>query len=100
VTKGIAPEAVADWPDPHAVFIGGSGQKLAEIVETSQQRLYPAGRLVINLATLENLYTVRTLLPEARLLQIQINRAIPILEMLRFEALNPVFMAVWQKRML
>jgi precorrin-6Y C5,15-methyltransferase (decarboxylating) len=52
---------------------------------------------VLNLATLENLHTVRTLLPQARLTQVQINRAAPILDMLRFEALNPVFMAVWRK---
>jgi precorrin-6Y C5,15-methyltransferase (decarboxylating) len=38
------------------------------------------------------------MLPEARLAQIQINRAVPILEMLRFEALNPIFMITWRKR--
>lgn len=94
---GAAPEVLAQWPDPHAVFIGGSGQKLAEIIQLTQQRLQPNGRLVINLATLENLQLVRSLLPEARVSQVQINRAVPILDMLRFEALNPVFMVTWQK---
>ncbi len=95
---GAAPEALHGWPDPQAVFIGGSGHKLAEIVQAVQQRLQPGGRLVINLATLENLQIVRSLLPEARVSQVQINRAVPIVEMLRFEALNPVFIVVWQKR--
>jgi precorrin-6Y C5,15-methyltransferase (decarboxylating) len=96
--EGVAPGAISDWPDPHAVFIGGSDQKLAEIISVVQQRLRPGGRLVINLATLENLQIARAVLPEAGLMQIQINRAVPILEMLRFEALNPVFMVTWQKR--
>jgi precorrin-6Y C5,15-methyltransferase (decarboxylating) len=95
---GEAPEVLSHWPDPYAVFIGGSGQKLSEIIQIAQQRLQPGGRLVINLATLENLQLVRSLLPEARVSQVQINRAVPILEMLRFEALNPIFMIVWQKR--
>src|SRR6185503_300069 len=94
-SEGIAPEATCDWPDPHAVFIGGSDKKLAEIIEVAQQRLHPGGRLVINLATLENLHTAHALLPQARLVQVQINRAVPILEMLRFEALNPIFMVTW-----
>jgi precorrin-6Y C5,15-methyltransferase (decarboxylating) len=95
--EGVAPEALAAWPDPHAVFIGGSDKKLAAIIETVRQRLEPGGRLVINLATLENLTIARSLLPEARVIQIQINRGVPILEMLRFEALNPVFMVTWRK---
>jgi precorrin-6Y C5,15-methyltransferase (decarboxylating) len=96
-TEGIAPEATRGWPDPHAVFIGGSDKKLAEIIETVQQRLHPTGRLVINLTTLENLYLAHTLLPQARVTQLQASRGVPILEMLRFEALNPVFMVTWRK---
>ncbi len=96
--EGVAPEATHAWPDPHAVFIGGSDKRLAEIIQTVQQRLLPGGRLVINLATLENLHTAHSLLPQAQVIQVQINRGVPILEMLRFEALNPVFMVTWQKR--
>ncbi len=94
---GMAPEVMLDWPAPHAVFIGGSSQKLAEIVQTAQQRLHPGGRLVVNLATLENLFHLRILLPDARVTQVQINRGVPILDMLRFEALNPIFMVTWHK---
>ncbi len=94
---GVAPEATLDWPDPHAVFVGGSGQKLIEIIQVAQRRLHPGGRLVINLATLENLQNICTLLPDARVIQVQINRGVPILDMLRFEALNPIFMVTWCK---
>jgi precorrin-6B C5,15-methyltransferase / cobalt-precorrin-6B C5,C15-methyltransferase len=95
---GMAPDATFDWPDPHAVFIGGSGQKLAEIVQAAQQRLLPGGRLVINLVSLENLQSVRTCLFDAHVTQVQINRGLPILDMLRFEALNPIFMVTWRKK--
>ncbi len=97
LTQGNAPQALVDWPDPHAVFIGGSGGQLEALIRQVQQRLQPQGRLVINLATLENLQTVRQLLPAARVSQVQINRGAPILEMLRFEALNPVFVVTWKR---
>ncbi|MBE7552981.1 MAG: precorrin-6y C5,15-methyltransferase (decarboxylating) subunit CbiE [Anaerolineales bacterium] len=96
-TEGVAPTATCDWPDPHAVFVGGSGKKLAEIIDTAQQRLHPHGRLVINLTTLENLHLAYTLLPQARVTQLQVSRGVPILDMLRFEALNPIFMVTWHK---
>jgi precorrin-6Y C5,15-methyltransferase (decarboxylating) len=95
--EGVAPTATHDWPDPHAVFIGGSDKKLAEIIETVQERLHPHGRLVINLATLENLHLAHALLPQARVTQLQVSRGVPILDMLRFEALNPIFMVTWRK---
>ena len=94
---GTAPDQVVNWPDPDAVFIGGSGGRLEAIIDLIQRRLRPGGRLVINLATLENLATIRQLLPEARITQLQVSRGVPILEMLRFEALNPVFIVVWVK---
>lgn len=97
LTEGVAPGDVRDWPEPAAVFIGGSGGRLEAIVETVRRRLQPQGRLVINLATLEHLYLVHRLLPEAQVIQVQINRGAPILELLRFEALNPVFIVTWKK---
>ncbi len=98
LTEGVAPNMVTDWPDPQAVFIGGSGGHLADLIQVAQRRLHSAGRLVINLATLENLHFVQTLLPEARITQVQINRGKPILASLRFEALNPVFIVTWRKK--
>lgn len=96
LVEGHAPEACAGWPDPDAVFVGGSGGKLAEIIDLARQQLRPGGRLVINLATLENLHTLRAHLPTARVVQVQINRGVPIQDMLRFEALNPIFIVTWR----
>ena len=95
--QGRAPEGLSDWPDPNAVFIGGSGGQLGALLDIVQARLQPGGRLVVNLATLENLSVVRERVPEARINQIQVNRGAPILDMVRLEAQNPIFMVTWQK---
>lgn len=97
LTEGGAPEACVAWPRPHAVFVGGSGGALPALVELACEQLWAGGRLVINLVTLEHLYRVQTLLPGANVVQVQINRAVPIQASLRFEALNPVFVVSWRK---
>ncbi len=95
--RGNAPEACTSWPDPHAVFIGGSGGQLPDLIALAQARLRPGGRLVVNLVTLDSLATALTLLPAAQLVQLQVSRAVPILETLRFQALNPVFILTWRQ---
>jgi precorrin-6B methylase 2 len=47
--------------------------------------------------TLENLHTARSCLPDARVVQVQVSVGVPIVEMLRFEAHNPVFLMTWRK---
>lgn len=95
--QGMAPQATAQWPDPNAVFIGGSGGRLQAIIEVVKQRLRPRGRLVINLASLETVPIALALLPGARLTHVQINRGLPLLDKTRLQPINPVFMIVWQK---
>ncbi|MEM7534615.1 MAG: precorrin-6y C5,15-methyltransferase (decarboxylating) subunit CbiE [Chloroflexota bacterium] len=97
LTYGLAPDAFVDWPAPHAVFIGGSGGQLESLIEVVCKRLHVGGRLVINLATIENLAIARKLLPNATINQVQLSQSVPILEMMRFNALNPVFMVKWVK---
>ena len=50
-----APAGMEAWPDPDAVFIGGSGGELAELIRLVLSRLKPGGHLVMNFVTLENL---------------------------------------------
>ncbi|HTU91651.1 MAG TPA: precorrin-6y C5,15-methyltransferase (decarboxylating) subunit CbiE [Gemmataceae bacterium] len=52
---GAAPDVFTQLPDPHAVFIGGSSGRLEAILAAALERLKPAGRLVINCITLDNL---------------------------------------------
>ncbi len=96
LVHGEAPEACADWPDPAAIFVGGSGSRLSAIIAMARQRLRPGGRLVLNLVLTGHLAEVLTLLPEARVVQVQINRAVPTQADLRLTALNPVFIVTWR----
>jgi precorrin-6B C5,15-methyltransferase / cobalt-precorrin-6B C5,C15-methyltransferase len=91
VVHGLAPAALADLPEPDAVFVGGSGGEMAEIVRLSQGRLKAGGRLVLNVATLENLINL------GDVTLVQISRSRPILDLTRFEAQNPVFVISWEK---
>ena len=92
---GKAPQFLDTWPDPDAVFIGGSGGELAELIALCLQRLRPAGWLVMNFVTLENLSTaietLKQLGADWDVCQIQASRSSPILHMHRLQAENPVW---------
>lgn len=93
--EGKAPAGLDAWPDPDAVFIGGSGGELAELIRLILARLAPGGRLVMNFVTLENLATATAALGEAGaiwdVVQLQAARSQPILDMHRLAAQNPVW---------
>ena len=98
---GKAPQGLESWPDPDAVFIGGSGGELAELITLVLRRLRPSGRLVMNFVTLENLSTaIHTLESAANVawdvLQLQAARSKPILHMHRMAAENPVWLVCAQ----
>ena len=90
-----APQGLEHWPDPDAVFIGGSGGELASLIELIRQRLKPQGRLVMNFVTFENLITATTTLTASdmhwEVTQLQASRSQPILGMHRLAAQNPVW---------
>lgn len=90
-----APEGLENFPDPDAVFIGGSGGELRELIRIVCNRLKPAGRFVINAATIETLYDAVIALAEenfeAEITLAQLSRSKPILGMNRFEGLNPIY---------
>ncbi|MFP8780219.1 precorrin-6y C5,15-methyltransferase (decarboxylating) subunit CbiE [Hydrogenophaga sp. RWCD_12] len=93
---GKAPEGLDAWPDPDAVFIGGSGGELAGLIGLCLRRLRPGGRLVMNFVTLENLATatqaLQSLNAQWDVLQLQAARSRPILHMHRMAAENPVWL--------
>jgi precorrin-6Y C5,15-methyltransferase (decarboxylating) len=55
VLEGTAPEALLEETAPLRVFIGGSGENLAAILDSIRSRLREGGRLVANFVTLEHL---------------------------------------------
>ncbi len=89
-----APDGLADLPDPNAVFIGGSGKRMTDLLDLCLSRLVPGGMLVITLATLENLATAYGFFRQqgipVEVTQMQVSRGKPILDMTRLEANNPI----------
>ncbi len=101
LVHGKAPQGLETWPDPDAVFIGGSGGELEELIRICLQRLKPDGWLVMNFVTLENLATTVATLKIANaawdVVQLQAARSRPILDMHRLAAENPVWIVAASK---
>ncbi|MFA7243135.1 MAG: precorrin-6y C5,15-methyltransferase (decarboxylating) subunit CbiE [Sulfuricellaceae bacterium] len=95
LVESRAPAGLDAWPDPDAVFIGGSDGKLADLINLSLARLKPGGRLVMNFATLENLADATAALEKMgvawEVTQLSAARSQPLLDMHRLVALNPVW---------
>jgi precorrin-6B C5,15-methyltransferase / cobalt-precorrin-6B C5,C15-methyltransferase len=99
--EGRAPAGLESWPDPDAVFIGGSGGELPELIWPCLGRLRPGGRLVMNFATLENLAVATATLKNAgadwEACQISVAHSRPILGKHRMAAQNPVWIVTTTK---
>ena len=100
LVHGKAPEGMADWADPDAAFVGGSGGELAALIGLVLQRLRPNGWLVMNFVTLENMATaiatLKTLAATWNVLQLQASRSQAILQLHRMAAENPVWIVCAQ----
>lgn len=90
-----APQGLAEWPDPDAVFIGGSGGQLVALIQLALSRLPAEGWLVMNFVTFENLHlamtTLKTLQARWDVTQIQAARSQPLLAGHRLVPENPVW---------
>ncbi len=95
VVHARAPEGLDGLPDPDAVFVGGSGGALSEILTVAAARLRPGGRIVVNAITVDTLYETvsvfRRLALEHEAILVSVARSRPLLDMMSFEALNPVY---------
>ena len=95
VTRGRAPEALAELPAPDAVFIGGSGGALPGIVDAALAK-NPAARLCASAVALETLsaalaaFSARGL--ETEVTQLSVARAKPGARLHLLLANNPVFL--------
>ena len=98
---GEAPQAWADLPEPDAVFVGGTGRSVVRLVQSAWERLRCGGRLVVNVASLDNLTSVeealRVLGCDPRVLMINLSRSHRQFESLRLEAANPSFLIIARK---
>ncbi|MDP2719816.1 MAG: precorrin-6y C5,15-methyltransferase (decarboxylating) subunit CbiE [Dehalococcoidia bacterium] len=101
LVAGEAPEALNNLEPPDAIFIGGSGGRLPDILAISVNKLKRGGRLVLNIATLENLETAlnyfrqRNLPVDITLVNIAKSRNMS--DKKRFKPSNPVFVVSARK---
>jgi len=98
----LAPDCLKDISgDPDAIFIGGSSSSMGEIIALCARRLQPKGRLVVNVATIENLFdawqAIKKMGWRSEAALISVSRSQPILELTRFAALNPVYILSAEK---
>lgn len=97
-----APDGLQVWPDPDAVFIGGSGGQLAILLTYAARRLKPGGRLVLNVVSLEHIAEALGWLQArgwvSEVTMVSAARGSQIADWTRLQALNPVFViAAWRK---
>lgn len=101
--QGKAPQGLEEFPDPNAIFIGGTGGEMRELLRICCSRLLSGGRIVLNAVTIETLYeALQAFSAEGfttEISQIQVSKSKPILNMNRFEALNPVYIIAAERKM-
>lgn len=95
VFRTEAPAGLDRLPDPDCVFVGGSGGRIGEIIAVVCARLKPAGRIVLNLVTFQNLNDACRALAEngfeTEIVLVNIARGAPAGNLTRLEPLSPVF---------
>lgn len=95
VVHGRAPEKLDEFPDPNAIFIGGTAGNMDAILDQCTSRLQQNGRIVLNAVTIENLYEAVNGFKQrgfhVDITLVQVSRSKPILSLTRFDALNPIY---------
>lgn len=98
-----APDGLDSFPDPDAIFIGGTGGEMKELIKLCCERLKEDGRIVLNAATIENLYAANQAFLDfgfqTSISLAQLARSKPILQMTRFVPLNPIYIITAQRKM-
>jgi precorrin-6Y C5,15-methyltransferase (decarboxylating) len=94
---GEAPAAWKSLPDPEAIFVGGTGRAVTDIVTHAWPRLRNGGSLVANMMSMDYVVALQQLLSnkmrvEAMLWMVQISRGNYQLDKLRLESANPTFL--------
>ena len=93
---GQAPDAWESLPDPDAIFVGGTGRSVGNIVQLAAQRLKVGGRMVVNVGSVDNILAVQQSLEaldgDMAVRMIQISQGNDQLGRIRFETMNPTFL--------
>jgi precorrin-6Y C5,15-methyltransferase (decarboxylating) len=98
-----APEALASLPEPDAIFVGGTGRQVTQVLSAAYERLASGGRLAVNVATVDGLATaletLKRLAGSVHVWNVTISRGIEQMDRVRFEAINPTFLLAVTKTM-
>ena len=94
---GEAPKAWESLPDPDAIFVGGTGRAVTELVSNAWPRLQPGGCLIANMMSMEYVVALQQLFVsvlevDPMLWMIQVSRGNYQLDKLRLESCNPSFL--------
>ena len=92
---GEAPGKLKGLPKPHRIFIGGTEGQLLPILRYCKRALLPAGKIVINAATLETVNAAVSFFDRAgwdsTVTLLNISKMKKIGTQKRFQPLNPIF---------
>lgn len=96
IHHGKAPKILKDLPVMDGVVIGGSKGAMKEIFQVLQDKLRPAGRLVINVLTLENLNLAHEMLKthdyrDIEIIQVAVSKGHFVGNLTMMKAENPIF---------
>ena len=103
IVAGDAPEVLRNLPTPDAVFIGGSGGRLPDILQEVMLHLKPEGKIVANFAILDHSQQFYNDLkdfgfdPEMVVANISRSKEMKT-GGIRLESLNPVFIISAKKK--
>lgn len=94
---GEAPKAWETLPDPEAIFVGGTGRAVTELVTFAWPRLQPGGCLIANMMSMDYVVALQQLFVskmgiEPTLWMIQVSRGNYQMDKLRLESCNPTFL--------
>jgi precorrin-6Y C5,15-methyltransferase (decarboxylating) len=100
LVRGRTLEVLPDLPQPTAVFIGGGGREIGEIVEAALAALPVGGRLVATAVLADTVEQLNHVAPKQRVewLEISINRARPLAHSYLMSADTPIHLFVFQKK--
>lgn len=91
LAEGTAPAALEVFPKPDAVFVGGSGGELPEILEAIR-RANPEARVCVSAVSLETLHLAAEALEGAEITQISVSQTRAAGQLHLLLAQNPVFL--------
>ena len=85
VVKAYAPVELDIYNDVDAIFLGGTGNKLEEIIDWSKDLLVPGGRLVANFIIIDTFYEMLRLVRENGFKNVDVT----VLNVSKLEKLGP-----------